>query len=1086
MADSTPVGQQARRPELGDLALLHNTPYFDAAWYSATYQDVTRSGLEPAAHYLWVGGVMRRDPSPYFAASYYLDQNPDVVASGLNPLVHFLRHGLAEGRQAHPRAVPPAVPQNRPRQEVLGPERWSETVRGATIAAALAEGGNAQVLAADALRENPLRVCVVVLGTPDQPALDALQAQSYAPFEVLAQDATVAGARRVEGDPIAAARGDLITYLTPDARWSPDHLRLMAAEFAACDDVMTLAAGPQEQALRKGMLEQGLALSAYMHRRAVSDQLGGLEPDLEDAGQDMILRHTAIYPLTVMPLAAPPAPGLMAQTKARHRLERFRHGLEAPRLAYVLWDWPALSQSFVLEELKWLVTRGFDVEVFYKIAPDRAAEVPFDITAHLVKGPEDLADLLVTRGRTLVHCHFAYPAMTLLAWPACRQAQIRFTFFGHAVDIFLHNNIAVNRIEEVMADPLCLRLFVHGEHHRKHLIPQGIPVEKVAFTFQALDLDLFRAIPDKPPPSGTARGVFIGRFVEKKGIERLVEAAAQLRDADVHFDIYGYGPLDGHLRGRAKALGLDNLTFHGPLDGRDAVRDALAAADFCIVPSIVADTGDTEGFPTIVLEAMAARRPVVTTQVSAIPDYLDDGMTAFLAAPNDSGALADAVRRMRAMGPAEHRAMLRAAGTFLESHVGVDRTMQDYCDTWYDVRIDICLVTYNTADHDDRAQTFDILRRIRAHTSTPYTLTVIDNGSDSQFRAELQTFAQDTAQMRLLLLSRNLFVGPATNLALATSDAVFTIYVCSKEEFIARHGWERPLIAYMRANPDVAMGGSFCHLPPHTLGADLARHPSFAKFRNPDFAHDNPERPFRHVQGGVFILRRDAVGPGEGFSEALPQGMTDVEFSYYLESKGMRLGKVPEVSSVSVKTWPKLDAVLDERTAVAHPLSVETTDMLARMHERGMTRCNLCVGWGCLDDQGICTGCQSTGMDRKMYQALAHDWRAHRGGKALILDGLDRLGTVLGTMMFEVHGAGDEGAGPFALICLGRGPSIERAQSLLDRLAPGGVMLWPEGGRAEPGVLVPHRPDLRAGVCGRLSRVLRSDWRRLYFIEKQA
>lgn len=79
-------------------------PFFDTHWYLEHYEDVRRSGINPLLHYLVNGYREGRDPGPAFQTDYYLATNPDVRANGMNPLLHFLRHGRYEGRLP----VPPA------------------------------------------------------------------------------------------------------------------------------------------------------------------------------------------------------------------------------------------------------------------------------------------------------------------------------------------------------------------------------------------------------------------------------------------------------------------------------------------------------------------------------------------------------------------------------------------------------------------------------------------------------------------------------------------------------------------------------------------------------------------------------------------------------------------------------------------------------------------------------------------------------------------------------------------------------------------------------------------------------------------
>lgn len=88
--------------EPADLDLIRRSDLFDPAWYAAGNPDVTLMGLEPAAHYLWLGGRLGRNPSPGFDTRAYLAMNGDVAATGINPLLHYLRFGRDEGRWVTP------------------------------------------------------------------------------------------------------------------------------------------------------------------------------------------------------------------------------------------------------------------------------------------------------------------------------------------------------------------------------------------------------------------------------------------------------------------------------------------------------------------------------------------------------------------------------------------------------------------------------------------------------------------------------------------------------------------------------------------------------------------------------------------------------------------------------------------------------------------------------------------------------------------------------------------------------------------------------------------------------------------------
>jgi glycosyltransferase involved in cell wall biosynthesis len=965
-------------------------------------------------------------------------------------------------------------------------------------------------------------------------------------LKILRQEHKGVSAARNAG--LTSAKGDLIAYLDSDDTWHQDYLLIMAAIFAECDELATAYSAMRCHALdeqrtfiratrydRRTLLEQNfIGMNVFMHRRFVYLQNGGFDESLRRlVDWDLIISYTRLYPPAFVPLIGSDqyieAKRLGNITKTvdldenrhlvyrKHLAERVRHGLEELRLAYVLWNWPALSETFVVNEVRWLIRQGQDVKVYYKADPDPAAKLDFKVEAYRVRDAEHLAELLVAHDRTFCHAHFAYPTATLLAWPACEATGLPFTFFAHAVDIFHNENRKRNRIAEVVRSPNCKRVFTYGEHHRAFLQEQGVPGEKIGLNFQAVDLGVYEQIAPVTSPAGNApaKGIFIGRFVEKKGMDILLEAAAILRGQPVTFELYGYGPLEEQCRQRAAELELDNVKFMGRIEhAQDMVR-TFDSADFLVVPSIVAANGDTEGFPTVILEAMAAGRPVITSAVSAVPDFLRDMVEAILVEPKDSGALAAGVRRLLAMTTERRAAMKVEARRFLQERIGVDRTMQVYLDTWRNNPVDVFLVTFNTPGYDHRGEAMEIIRRVMRHTTTPYTLTIVDNNSDGEFRKMLIDAAINQPQVRLILKEKNLFCGPASNIALEYGDAPLAIYLCSNEAFISGHGWERPLVNHMREHPEEVLAGTLVHLPKYTLGRELATYPDFSKFRNQEFALQHPHRPFTHVQGGVFVIRRGALALYGRFSPAMPQGGMDVEYSYFLESLGVRLGSVPQVVSVTTKAIPGLGARVDEFTSVAHPLTLDTVrSILDEFKDTGKGICNICGELlappgtdGALSEQ--CPKCSSTAFGRTIYRRVVNDWRTHRGARAVLITPDRTLGSALGERMFRLaHAPGDVEAACAELAKAHETMDLvvidpdhlkddpgRLWDAALSALRPGGLLLYADG-RVEAFARDPIPPPLldaalkRRGWSvrpafseARLSRTLRLDWRRLFEVE---
>lgn len=1116
------VGMSGLDPEthyllIGGILLRDPSPDFSTAFYLNDNPDVARAGMNPLLHFIRFGATEGRRCQPAVEEQ----RNQAVVHTvGPEPWLATLRQGafldnVLSGGVSAPRPISDrqralarqAIAGQEPRISVIMPS-WN---REAVVAQALTSAFQQSL--------PPAEVILVDDGSEDG-TLEVVRREfadqiADGVLRIIAAPHEGVSAARNRG--LAAATGDLIAYLDSDNRWLPDYLLFMAAVFAECDTASTAYCGLSMNDAENGNFElrgrpwdrqrligaNYVDLNVFMHRRALYQQYGGFDTQLSRlVDWDLIARYTQLYEPVYLPLVGVeyfldgrslnnitrvvPLSGNKNVVLGKNRAERLRRGLDKLRLAYLLWDWPALSQTFVLGEIRWLVEHGHDVRVYYKIAPDRAATLDFQVEAYQVKGPEDLAKLLQEHDRNQIHAHFAYPCTTNLAWPAARLTGIPFTFFAHAVDIFLDSNVQRNRIAEMVADPLCQRLFVHGDYHRRFLEPLGVPTEKIAYNFQAVDLDGFDM--DQPlrpiAKDRPLRGMFIGRFVEKKGLPVLLDAAARLGPDKVQFDVYGYGRDEAAVHEQAARLGVRNVDFHGALEDPRAVVAAMRRADFLVVPSVVAANGDTEGFPTVILEAMAMGLPVVTSDVSSIPDFLSDGITAILTRAGDAGALVDGVLRLAAMPPAQLEAMQNRARAFLRQRIGTGLTMRTYLDTWLDARIEIVLVTYDTAEYRDIEHTREIIHRIRRHTTTPYTLSVVDNGSDPDFLDMLRGYAAEMPNMRLIELAHNRYCGGATNIALAASDAVYAIYVCSKEGFVQHHGWERSLLKTMRERPEADMGGYFCHMPKFTLGSELLSHPAFDKFRNQDFASKEAGRAFRHVQGGVYILRRAAAASAEsGFSHQLPQDNTDVEFSYFMESAGRQLLGLDSVASLTVKTRPMLSAVLDEWIAIAHPLTRESAAELSRrLATPGAAHCNICDLWDQIDAKGYCQGCGSDGTARKLYQRLAHDWRGFRGGEALLIGDQGALAQVM-AKPYQLRPGDTEG--PFTLIASQAELTRPEAQKLISRLAPGGLLIWPSAGQGWVADLWSD-PDLHCSTSDRCSRLLRSDWRPLQEVERLA
>jgi glycosyltransferase involved in cell wall biosynthesis len=138
--------------------------------------------------------------------------------------------------------------------------------------------------------------------------------------------------------------------------------------------------------------------------------------------------------------------------------------------------------------------------------------------------------------------------------------------------------------------------------------------------------------------------LFVGRLMAQKGVFDLVQAAAVLESSapELSFQIVmaGDGPEASSIVTRAQDLGVeDRVTLVGHVDSK-ALRRLYGGASLFVLPSY------SEGFPTVIAEAMAAGLPIVTTAIRGAADYLEDGVNALLIPPGEPPQLADALGRL--------------------------------------------------------------------------------------------------------------------------------------------------------------------------------------------------------------------------------------------------------------------------------------------------------------------------------------------------------------------------------------------------------------------------------------------------------
>ena len=184
---------------------------------------------------------------------------------------------------------------------------------------------------------------------------------------------------------------------------------------------------------------------------------------------------------------------------------------------------------------------------------------------------------------------------------------------------------------------LCVSGFV-----ARRLEAQGFPKNKLITHYIGIDIANMQA-----PTLRDGRLLFIGRLVAKKGVNVLLTAVRMLHQTDEAknikgLDIAGTGPELGHLREMAN--GIPNISFLG-WQTPEQLALRMRSCSAVVVPSHQAPNGDCEGLPTVILEAIRAGCPVITTNHAGIPEIITDNDSGILAIENDSNSLASALTR---------------------------------------------------------------------------------------------------------------------------------------------------------------------------------------------------------------------------------------------------------------------------------------------------------------------------------------------------------------------------------------------------------------------------------------------------------
>jgi glycosyltransferase involved in cell wall biosynthesis len=380
--------------------------------------------------------------------------------------------------------------------------------------------------------------------------------------------------------------------------------------------------------------------------------------------------------------------------------------MSSPRIAYLLKKFPRLSETFILNELLGLEDRGVELRVFSRRTPDdeprhpelarlraEIEELPqrpeLDPWSELFTHAHDPQELLTAMGPLVsevrawnhprtgkligealwmrrrcaelgidhLHVHFATDSAVvallckLLGGPT-------YSITAHAKDIYRET-----------VDPAMLSRLVAGSEFTVTVCDANVRSmsEKLTGEARAKLRRLYNGIHlDAFAPGNAiraeARILSVGRLVEKKGFDVLVDSLAELLSRGVAFEalLVGDGEEREAIQARIAERGLaDRVRLLGALP-QDEVRSLLATSTVFCLPCVVGEDGNRDALPTVLIESLAAGLPCISTPVTGVPEILGDGDAGVLVPERDPLATADALETL--LADAEARRRIATAG----------------------------------------------------------------------------------------------------------------------------------------------------------------------------------------------------------------------------------------------------------------------------------------------------------------------------------------------------------------------------------------------------------------------------------------
>jgi colanic acid/amylovoran biosynthesis glycosyltransferase len=371
------------------------------------------------------------------------------------------------------------------------------------------------------------------------------------------------------------------------------------------------------------------------------------------------------------------------------------------KIAFILPVFPAISQTFILNQITGLIDLGHDISIFSRSTPE-ATKIHNDVTkyklidktcyyrTYIFKRSSNRFLRIINsmwevfkhyplkpRSMTKACLNFAarrerYPlGLIHQIAPFCHYEKfdIIYCHFGdlgifgatlkeldilggklvtvfHGYDLSTYTGQHGSNVYSDLFEKGDLFLPISA-YWKNKLLSMGCPDKKVRVHRMGIDTERFK-YRIRPRKNNTIKILSVARLVEKKGIQFAIEAVSKIVEkySNIEYSIAGDGPLSEHLNMLIQSFNLEKRVKILGWKSQDEIAVLMSEADILLAPSITGSDGDMEGIPVVLMEACAQGLPAISSFHSGIPELIQDGISGFLTKEGDVDQIAEKLRWM--------------------------------------------------------------------------------------------------------------------------------------------------------------------------------------------------------------------------------------------------------------------------------------------------------------------------------------------------------------------------------------------------------------------------------------------------------